>query len=61
MATGAELTEHSLRCTDEDVAGWSGEAIMDIAEVSAVSNFTNRLASGPGWRPNDELAGPGLP
>jgi alkylhydroperoxidase family enzyme len=28
--------------------------VMDIAEVAAMFNFTNRLASGLGWRPNPE-------
>jgi uncharacterized peroxidase-related enzyme len=35
-------------------AGWNDEEIMDIAEVAAMFNFTNRLASGLGWRPNPE-------
>ena len=34
--------------------GWTDEDVMDIAEVTAMFNFTNRLASGLGWRPNDE-------
>ncbi len=33
---------------------------MDIAEVTSMFNFTNRLASGLGWRPNDEFVGLGL-
>jgi uncharacterized peroxidase-related enzyme len=54
-----KLTEQSHRCTEADVealrdAGWTDEDIMDIAEVAAMFNFTNRLASGLGWRPNDE-------
>ena len=54
-----KLTEASDRCGDEDVealreAGWSDEEIMDIAEVAAMFNFTNRLASGLGWVPNRE-------
>jgi uncharacterized peroxidase-related enzyme len=54
-----KLTEQSHRCTEADVdalrgAGWSDEEIMDIAEVAAMFNFTNRLASGLGWRPNEE-------
>ncbi|HZT44721.1 MAG TPA: peroxidase-related enzyme [Gaiellaceae bacterium] len=54
-----KLTEASDRCGDEDVealreAGWSDEEIMDIAEVAAMFNFTNRLASGLGWTPNRE-------
>jgi uncharacterized peroxidase-related enzyme len=54
-----KLTEASDRCTDEDVealrgAGWNDEEIMDIAQVAAMFNFTNRLASGLGWVPNRE-------
>ena len=54
-----KLTEASDRCTDEDVqalrdAGWKDEEIMDIAQVAAMFNFTNRLASGLGWVPNRE-------
>jgi len=56
-----KLTERSSACTEEDVqalreAGWSDEDVMDIAEVAAMFNFTNRLASGLGWVPNDEFA-----
>ena len=54
-----KLTERSHRCTEQDVetlreAGWTDEEIMDITEVTAMFNFTNRLASGLGWRPNPE-------
>jgi uncharacterized peroxidase-related enzyme len=54
-----KLTEESHRCGDEDVealreAGWNDEEIMDIAQVAAMFNFTNRLASGLGWVPNPE-------
>jgi uncharacterized peroxidase-related enzyme len=54
-----KLTEASDRCTDEDVdalrdAGWNDEEIMDIAQVAAMFNMTNRLASGLGWVPNPE-------
>jgi uncharacterized peroxidase-related enzyme len=54
-----KLTEASERCTNEDVealrdAGWNDEEIMDIAQVAAMFNFTNRLASGLGWVPNRE-------
>ena len=60
-----KLTEGSHRCTEADVealreAGWTDEDIMDIAEVAAMFNFTNRLASGLGWLPNDEYVGLGL-
>ena len=59
-----KLTEQSHRCTEGGVealreAGWNDEEIMDIAEVTAMFNFTNRLASGLGWRPNDEFVGLG--
>mgnify|MGYP006145353241 CR=1 FL=1 len=27
---------------------------LDIAQVAAMFNFTNRLASGLGWQPNPE-------
>jgi len=61
-----KLTEQSSRCSEDDVerlreAGWSDEDIMDIAQVAAMFNFTNRLASGLGWVPNDEFVGLGLP
>lgn len=54
-----KLTEESHRCTEADVealraAGWSDEEIFDIAQVAAMFNFTNRLASGLGWAPNPE-------
>ena len=54
-----KLTQESHRCTEADIealrdAGWSDEDVMDITEVTAMFNFTNRMASGLGWRPNDE-------
>jgi uncharacterized peroxidase-related enzyme len=57
----AKLTERSSTCTEADAealrkAGWTDEDIMDIAEVAAMFNFTNRLASGLGWVPNEEFA-----
>lgn len=59
-----KLTERSSTCTEADVealreAGWTDGEIMDIAEVTAMFNFTNRLASGLGWRPNPEYVGLG--
>jgi len=53
------LTEEPHACTEGDVetlrgAGWSDEEIMDIAQTAAMFNFTNRLASSLGWRPNEE-------
>lgn len=61
-----KLTEQSSRCSEDDVealraAGWSDEDIMDITQVAAMFNFTNRLASGLGWVPNDEFVRLGLP
>ncbi len=61
-----KLTEQSDRSSEDDVevlrkAGWSDEDIMDIAEVAGMFNFTNRLASGLGWLPNDEFVTLGLP
>jgi uncharacterized peroxidase-related enzyme len=60
-----KLTEQSSSCTEADVealreAGWSDEDIFDITEVAAMFNFTNRLASGLGWVPNDEFVTLGL-
>ena len=54
-----KLTVDSSSCTEDDVdglrdAGWSDEDILDIAQVAAMFNFTNRLASGLGWVPNRE-------
>jgi uncharacterized peroxidase-related enzyme len=54
-----KLTVASNECSKEDVdrlreAGWSEEDVFDIAQVAAMFNFTNRLASGLGWRPNPE-------
>jgi uncharacterized peroxidase-related enzyme len=56
----AKLTQESYRCTADTIdalrdVGWTDEDIMDIAEVAAMFNFTNRLASGLGWRPNEEF------
>ncbi len=55
-----KLTGQSAACTEQDVealreAGWSDEDVMDIAEVTGMFNFTNRLASGLGWVPNEEF------
>jgi uncharacterized peroxidase-related enzyme len=60
-----KLTEQSAACTEADVevlreVGWSDEDVMDITEVTAMFNFTNRLASGLGWVPNDEFVTLGL-
>jgi uncharacterized peroxidase-related enzyme len=60
LAFAVKLTEAADEMTEADVeslraAGWSDEDIFDIAEVAAMFNFTNRLASGLGWVPNDEF------
>ena len=54
-----KLTTASHESTEADVealrsVGWSDEDIFDIAQVAAMFNFTNRLASGLGWVPNEE-------
>jgi uncharacterized peroxidase-related enzyme len=54
-----KVTEESHRCTEADVealreAGWSDEEIMDIGEVAAMFNLTNRMANAFGWIPNAE-------
>ena len=60
-----KLTEQSSSCSEADVealreAGWTDEDIMDIAQVVGMFNFTNRLASGLGWVPNEEFVTLGL-
>jgi uncharacterized peroxidase-related enzyme len=54
-----KVTEESARCGEADLAGlraagWSDEEIMDIAEVTAMFNLTNRMANALGWAPNVE-------
>jgi uncharacterized peroxidase-related enzyme len=54
-----KLTREIEKMSREDVetllaAGWTEEDVFDIAEVTAMFNFTNRLASGLGWQPNAE-------
>lgn len=53
------LTRDPASTREEDVqrlraAGWSDEDVMDIAEVTALFNMSNRMASGLGWAPNPE-------
>jgi len=60
-----KLTEASSTCTEADIerlreVGWADEDIMDITQVAAMFNFTNRLASGLGWVPNEEFVRIGL-
>jgi uncharacterized peroxidase-related enzyme len=54
-----KVTRDSQACAEEDVEalrqdGWSDEEIMDITEVTAMFNFTNRVANALGWVPNEE-------
>jgi uncharacterized peroxidase-related enzyme len=53
------VTTASDTCSEADLeplreAGWTDEEIMDIGEVAAMFNFTNRLANAFGWVPNEE-------
>jgi uncharacterized peroxidase-related enzyme len=50
--TPAQIAEHDVQTLRD--AGWSDADVMDIAEVAALFNFSNRLASGLGWTPNPE-------
>ena len=59
LAYAEKLTREPERMEAADVerlreAGWSDEDVLDIAEVTAMFNFTNRMASGLGWEPNPE-------
>ena len=54
-----KLTRSPSEMDESDVqalrdAGWSDEDVMDITEVTALFNFSNRMASGLGWAPNPE-------
>ncbi len=54
-----KITRHPVECTEADIEhlrslGFSDEAIFDIAEITAMYNFTNRLASATGMLPNRE-------
>ncbi len=59
LAYAEKLTLRPGETTEADVerlreAGWSDEDVMDAVEVTAMFNFTNRMASGLGWEPNPE-------
>jgi uncharacterized peroxidase-related enzyme len=59
-----KLTLHPTEMSEADVdrlrdAGWEDADVMDAAEVAAMFNFTNRMASGLGWEPNPEYDGLG--
>lgn len=54
-----KITKEPVSCSEADIErlrefGFSDEAIFDIAEISAMYNFTNRLASATGMLPNRE-------
>lgn len=54
-----KITNHPVECSEADLdhlrgMGFSDEAIFDIAELAAMYNFTNRLASATGMIPNRE-------
>lgn len=54
-----KVTTRTSDCAESDLellrrAGWTDEEIMDIGEVAAMFNFTNRLANAFGWVPNEE-------
>ncbi|MGI8549205.1 MAG: peroxidase-related enzyme [Dehalococcoidia bacterium] len=54
-----KITRHSADCSEADIerlrsCGFADEDIWDIAEVAAMYNMTNRLASAAGMLPNPE-------
>lgn len=54
-----KITRHPVECAPADIEhlrslDFSDEAIFDIAEIAAMYNFTNRLASATGMLPNRE-------
>lgn len=54
-----KITRTPAECSEADIEilrghGFSDEDIWDIAEVAAMFNFTNRLASATGMMPNPE-------
>lgn len=57
-----KITERPAECSLEDVerlrkSGFRDEDIWDIAEIAAMYNYTNRLASATGMLPNPEYHG----
>lgn len=55
----AKITRSPVECNEADIqqlraAGFSDQAIFDIAETAAMYNFTNRIASATGMLPNRE-------
>ena len=59
-----KITVNPLDCGEGDIEymrqlGFSDKKIFDIAEIAAMYNFTNRLASATGMMPNPEYHGMG--
>ena len=57
-----KITKSPAECTLEDIEhlrkhGFGDEDIWDIAEIAAMYNYTNRLASATGMLPNPEYHG----
>jgi uncharacterized peroxidase-related enzyme len=56
----AKITLASATCTNEDMQvlreqGFSDEDIMDIVQIAAFFNYSNRVASALAMRPNEEF------
>lgn len=54
-----KVTTRPLDCNEDDIArlralGLTAEEVWDVAELSAMYNFTNRLAMATGQLPNEE-------
>jgi uncharacterized peroxidase-related enzyme len=54
-----KITREPVACTEADIErlrdlDFSDQTIFDIAEIAAMYNFTNRLASATGMLPNRE-------
>jgi len=59
LAYALKITHHSAECSEADIEelrslGFADADIWDIAEVAAMFNMTNRLASAAGMLPNRE-------
>lgn len=54
-----KVTFESHTCSEADLDalrkdGWTDEDVMDIVQVAAMFNYTNRIANACGWVPNEE-------
>jgi uncharacterized peroxidase-related enzyme len=61
-----KVTAASHECEEADLDelrrhGWSDEDVWDIVETAAMFNFSNRMASGLGWMPNERYHSWGRP